>query len=61
MTSVTTGSAAVLTRLPEPPPWTPAGETGPHPLDEIYDDEIEVLTRQAYQRDYITFGFDRWK
>lgn len=33
----------------------------PFTLDEIYDDEIEELTHKAYQRDYITFGFTRWR
>ena len=33
----------------------------PYALDAIYDDEIEALAADAYQRDYMTFGFDRWK
>ncbi|MGJ8627259.1 MAG: nodulation protein NodH [Sulfitobacter sp.] len=32
----------------------------PIALAEVYDDEIEKLTAQAYQRDYVTFGFSRW-
>jgi hypothetical protein len=31
------------------------------PLAEIYDDETEALVRQAYQRDYLAFGFARWR
>ena len=33
----------------------------PFGLSAIYDEEIEKLAAQAYQRDYITFGFSRWK
>jgi hypothetical protein len=42
-----------------PAPPTPS-ETGPFPLAEIYDAEIEALTREAYLRDYLTFGFGDW-
>jgi hypothetical protein len=38
-----------------------AKTTGPFDLEDIYDDEIENLAAQAYQRDYVMFGFDRWK
>jgi len=39
------------------------GMTDPHAelLSSIYDDEIEKLTKKAYQRDYETFGFDRYQ
>lgn len=30
-------------------------------LASIYDDEIEAMSRDAYQRDYMTFGFGKWK
>lgn len=40
-------------------PGIPAQDE-PFSLSEIYDDEIEVLATQAYQRDYVIFGFDRW-
>ena len=33
----------------------------PVPLDEIYDAKIETLVRGIYQRDYLMFGFGRWK
>lgn len=33
----------------------------PFALAEIYDDEIEALAADAYQRDYMTFGFSRWR
>lgn len=42
-----------------PPPEQEANQ--PFALDAIYDDEIEKLGAQAYQRDYVTFGFSRWK
>lgn len=33
----------------------------PFGLDDIYDEEIEELAADAYQRDYMMFGFSRWK
>ncbi|MGC1495012.1 MAG: nodulation protein NodH [Sulfitobacter sp.] len=33
----------------------------PFELAQIYDDDIEDLAADAYQRDYVTFGFSRWK
>ncbi|MFG6581786.1 nodulation protein NodH [Sulfitobacter sp. 1A12779] len=36
-------------------------ELGPFTLGDIYDDEIEALTAEAYQKDYMTFGFSRWR
>jgi LPS sulfotransferase NodH len=44
----------------DPPAPGPAEETGPFALAEIYDAEIERLTRAVYQRDYVTFGFGDW-
>ncbi|MEM6304830.1 MAG: nodulation protein NodH [Pseudomonadota bacterium] len=42
----------------------PAPEAGPadrpFALSEIYDARIEKLARDAYQRDYVTFGFSDW-
>jgi LPS sulfotransferase NodH len=32
----------------------------PFELSQIYDAEIEKLASDAYQRDYVTFGFSRW-
>jgi len=29
-------------------------------LKDIYDDEVESATRDAYQRDYMTYGFGPW-
>ncbi len=39
----------------------PVDEGLPYTLAAIYDDEIESLTRDAYQRDYVTFGFQNWE
>ena len=44
------------------PSELPAARTdGPYTLDETYTDEIEALAASAYQRDYMTFGFERWR
>jgi hypothetical protein len=32
----------------------------PYSLAQIYDDQIESLARDAYQRDYTMFGFSDW-
>jgi LPS sulfotransferase NodH len=42
-----------------PAPPAPAIDT-PFALADIYDDKIEDLAAKVYQRDYVTFGFDRW-
>jgi LPS sulfotransferase NodH len=39
-------------------PCRPA--TVPFELADIYDDEIETMTADAYQRDYMIFGFASW-
>ncbi|THH34702.1 nodulation protein NodH [Aliishimia ponticola] len=41
-------------------PFDAAGSQTPIALVDIYDDEIEALTRAAYQRDYMMFGFENW-
>lgn len=46
------------TAVPEVPG---AAEDLPFELSDIYDTEIEDLAAQVYQRDYIAFGFDRWR
>jgi hypothetical protein len=38
-----------------------AAQDQPYALADIYDDEIEDLVSAVYQRDYIAFGFERWK
>ena len=55
-----------LTRLagevgyPDAPAAGSAEADSPHALADIYDDEIEALAAQVYQRDYILFGFGPW-
>ncbi len=44
---------------PPRPPRAPAD--APIPLNDIYDDEIETLVAEIYQRDYVMFGFGRWR
>nr|WP_147126832.1 sulfotransferase family 2 domain-containing protein [Shimia ponticola] len=38
-----------------------APEQEPITLDDIYDESIEDMVRDVYSRDYMMFGFDRWK
>ncbi|MGR3434018.1 MAG: nodulation protein NodH [Shimia sp.] len=38
----------------------PAAEPPPIPLAEIYDGAIEDAAKEAYQRDYIQFGYRPW-
>ncbi|MCB2135828.1 MAG: nodulation protein NodH [Rhodobacteraceae bacterium] len=35
-------------------------DEGPIPLGEIYSEDLERVARDAYPRDYMTFGFGRW-
>jgi len=43
-------------------PAVPAAqESGPFALADIYDEEIEKLAAEAYQRDYMIFGFSAWR
>jgi hypothetical protein len=39
---------------------TPVPNAAPFSLAQIYDDQIEALAREAYQRDYVMFGFSDW-
>lgn len=43
-----------------PPDPQPTPTSAPFSLAEIYDDQIESLARDAYQRDYVMFGFNDW-
>ena len=43
-----------------PPDPQPVATRAPFALAQIYDDQIEALAREAYQRDYDMFGFDDW-
>ena len=45
------------TELPEVPS---VAQDQPYALDDVYDAEIEKLTAEAYQRDYVMFGFESW-
>ncbi|PZQ97773.1 MAG: nodulation protein NodH [Cereibacter sphaeroides] len=51
--------AAFMNR--EMPVFMPGPAIAPHFLAEVYDDEVEAAARDAYQRDYIGFGFGRWR
>lgn len=42
--------------LPDPTP-----NDTPHALAQIYDAEVEARAAEAYQRDYMVFGFEPWK
>ena len=41
--------------LPAPTPDTP------FTLDQIYDADVEARVANAYQRDYLVFGFSSWR
>lgn len=43
-----------------PKPGVPAPDQ-PYSLDQIYDDKLEALAEEAYQRDYLQFGFGKWR
>ncbi|MFY0595035.1 MAG: nodulation protein NodH [Cognatishimia sp.] len=43
------------------PNFTPYQPETPHSISDIYDTEIERMCQDVYQRDYVIFGFDRWK
>ncbi len=44
-----------------PPPPVIAPEDAPFSLEQIYDEQLEALAVEAYQRDYVMFGFGDWK
>lgn len=44
----------------EPPAPATAERDAPFALAEIYNEEIEALAEQVYQRDYMIFGFGAW-
>ncbi len=45
----------------QPPTPGPSAPDVPFTLAEIYDDTLEALAVDAYQRDYMQFGFGPWK
>jgi LPS sulfotransferase NodH len=51
---------ALQTGHPNPPDPLSVPNKAPYSLAEIYDDQIETLGRDAYQRDYVMFGFSDW-
>lgn len=52
---------ACLTGQTEIPELKPAAPDWPFALSDVYNDEIEALAADAYQRDYVNFGFTRWR
>ncbi len=44
-----------------PPPLPALAEDLPFALAGIYDKEVEAATRDAYQRDYMAFGWGPWQ
>ncbi|KPA23446.1 Sulfotransferase family protein [Shimia sp. SK013] len=43
------------------PDLLPAKPDTPIALEAIYDEEIESRVRDIYQRDYMVFGFEKWR
>ena len=43
------------------PAYATEDVAAPHPLAAIYDDALEDAARDAYQRDYMGYGFSRWR
>lgn len=43
------------------PQIEPAGLNGHYSLEDIYYEKIEALGADVYQRDYMMFGFGRWR
>ncbi len=58
-----TALPALAAKLGHQDPITPiAAQTDmPFSLEQIYDAPLETLAVQAYQRDYLLFGFESWK
>lgn len=44
-----------------PPKPDLAQPDSPYELSQIYDDRLEALAAETYQRDYLQFGFSDWK
>ncbi|MDW4498003.1 nodulation protein NodH [Sulfitobacter sp. D35] len=43
------------------PPPGPAVKDMPFAFEDVYDDAIESAAQRAYRRDYMMFGFERWR
>lgn len=54
-------SLAASVGYADAPRVEPAGLHGTYTLEDVYDDEIEALGADVYQRDYMMFGFSRWR
>lgn len=54
------GALAEQVGIRDAPSSKAVPEGQPFTLQDIYDDEIERLVADVYQRDYLMFGFDRW-
>lgn len=46
--------------LSDVPDYAADSQDAPFDLAEIYDAEIEAMCQDAYQKDYLTFGFSSW-
>lgn len=57
-TQLDDGLAALAGQIGKTAPPAPEADTGQ--LASIYDEEIESAVRDAYQRDYMIFGFRAW-
>jgi hypothetical protein len=44
----------------DPPAPNAAGPDTPFALSDIYDEQIEQIVADIYQRDYMMFGFSEW-
>ena len=50
----------LATEIGRDPPVLPDDESEAFSLADIYDDTVETAVRNAYQRDYMMFGFRPW-
>ena len=41
-------------------PPSAAPDPGPFAVSDIYDDALEAMVAEAYQKDYQLFGFEAW-
>ncbi len=55
------GALAKQVGYPGAAPASAATPDQPYALADIYDDDIEAMIADIYQRDYIMFGWDRWR
>ena len=55
------GALAKQIGRPGAAPAQAAPPDEPYTLDDIYDDDIEALVADIYQRDYLMFGWGRWR